>query len=553
MQWLSKTVSGFAAFAVLMLASAQIHAQTADAELDQASRAFRQGNYRLAAERLAAVSKSVDRFLPEQQLTYWELQGKVAQVSGLPAQAQQATLKHLALLKQASTVPVFERRDLERHSLVRLAQIKRELSNAEKTDDRRRSTGRALQEACELYRRALQIPRANDGSEALWESDTRLELAQSLESLNEREAAKAEYAAAARSAEAALAGLKLTDEAIDEFLSGTALIRQAFLSGQAADERKQAAQALRLLEGRLRAAKVSPTSRVKLLSAIAACHRQSENSDRERQVLEQLIQNVEKANLQRTAEAVPLARAESLVRLAELIDRGATAQANPSQLQSDPLYREAAELYRMQLAALKKTSDQPAQPTGNAKQSDEQRQSTVRAAGMETECLMQLQLIYMRLEDWSAAIANAQQLLKLRGSLLAEYDPNYFRTLSALGSLYAKRTRAAQMHSVADDQALLAAREDVNQARKYLSVARAFWEKYEPRSPKDQVATLNYYAEVLRYDGDFRSADTLLNQIGEIAKLHRVYGENDLRLAEFYTNRAAVQAALGNFFRALAN
>ena len=95
-------------------------------------------------------------------------------------------------------------------------------------------------------------------------------------------------------AETALARLKLADETIDKFLRGAALIRQSFLSDQTADGRKQAAQAVRLLEARLRAAKTSPSARGKLLAAIAACYRQMEDSVRERQILEQLIQQPKK-------------------------------------------------------------------------------------------------------------------------------------------------------------------------------------------------------------------------------------------------------------------
>ena len=90
MQWLTKIadVSGFAAFTALMLASGPIYAQTPDADLDQASQAFRQGNYRLAARATSNDLQIVDQFSPQQQLTYWDLQANVAQASGLPTQAR---------------------------------------------------------------------------------------------------------------------------------------------------------------------------------------------------------------------------------------------------------------------------------------------------------------------------------------------------------------------------------------------------------------------------------------------------------------------------------
>ena len=65
---------------------------------------------------------------------------------------------------------------------------------------------------------------------------------------------------------------------------------------------------------------------------------------------------------------------------------------------------------------------------------------------------------------------------------------------------------------------------------------------------EDLANALNYYAEVLRYNGDFRSADRLLN---EAQPSFERYGKSDVRLGEYYSNRAAVLAALGQYATAM--
>jgi CHAT domain-containing protein/tetratricopeptide (TPR) repeat protein len=145
------------------------------------------------------------------------------------------------------------------------------------------------------------------------------------------------------------------------------------------------------------------------------------------------------------------------------------------------------------------------------------------------------------------------ELLKLRRDVLAENDPSIYRTLSALGSLHAKRARAARMRMVGDEPDLRAAREDVELAKEHLKAALQFWRTHQPRAPKDLASALNYYAEVLRYDGQFRDAEATLNEVAAILDSTSLEGFDDLRLAEFYTNRAAVQAALGQYYPAQVN
>src|SRR5205823_3090603 len=125
---------------------------------------------------------------------------------------------------------------------------------------------------------------------------------------------------------------------------------------------------------------------------------------------------------------------------------------------------------------------------------------------------------------------------------------NYFRTLSALGSLYAIRARTARTPTATEVQSGSSGHDDVDRAQKYLAKAAEFWRKYEPRSTTDLSSTLSYYAEVCRYAGDFKRADELLN---EAATYYQTLDNQDVaserQLAEFYLNRGAVQAAIGHF------
>ena len=91
-------------------------------------------------------------------------------------------------------------------------------------------------------------------------------------------------------------------------------------------------------------------------------------------------------------------------------------------------------------------------------------------------------------------------------------------------------------------------RNDVAEAQKHLNVATEFWKTYKPTSPVDLSIALNYYAEVLRYDGEYQQANALLEEA--LPYFCKVYDETDERLGEFYSNRAAVLASLGQFVTA---
>ena len=65
---------------------------------------------------------------------------------------------------------------------------------------------------------------------------------------------------------------------------------------------------------------------------------------------------------------------------------------------------------------------------------------------------------------------------------------------------------------------------------------------------QDLANALNYQAEMLRYNGDFRAADQLLEEARPFYERH---GNADVRLGEYYSNRAAVLAGLGQYATAI--
>ena len=302
------------------------------------------------------------------------------------------------------------------------------------------------------------------------------------------------------------------------------------MTGDREGERRQAELALGHIEQRLQVPDVAAGDRALLLVAGAACHRQLQDAAGETRMLTDALQTAGDG-----AEVEPLTRAEIMIRLAELADANPDA-GQPGQ--AIAWYNDAARLYAKILA------------DGRSVPLDAAGKKRMLSSGQQAECLLQLQLIYVRLENWDQAIAAAEELLKLRGqSLLSTGDPNYYRAKSAVGSLYAKAARSALARSAGEVRDFSTARRAAAKAQAHLKDAVELWRNYRPLSRKDLAATLNYYAEALRYNGEFRRAEELLEE----ARPHfeAAYDANALTLGEFHSNRGAVLAALGLFQPAL--
>lgn len=532
---------------ISLMCAMDLRAEDLDQRLSEASRAYRQGNYQLAQDKLLQVKSSVDKLPLNEQIVYWDLLSNLENASGRFLHAENAALRHLALVRLASTTAGGGDFLGEPQSLLQLAKVKRELSQ--------------FSEACRLYREALQISRSGEANAPLWEAEARFELATTLELLHQSDASAREFDAANASTEAALKKLLSGKALTDDFLRATTLLRRAFSSRDETGPKRQADKALVYINNALQSNEVSPQLRSKLQISVSACYQQLGNNQKigrdeqiafrsaERRVLERVLGETQ----DQRPQLEPVARAEAMIRLAELADSTESVSHKPGERESTKYYQQASKLYEQIQAAAKE------RPTAT-KNDNHQRQAASnespldRSFGDEAECLLRLQLIYTRLGDWDAAIKKVEDLSSLRTRSLTADDPNYFRTLSALGSLYAMKARTTQTNTDAVVRSNSSGQNDIDRAQKYLAKASEFWSTREPLSATDLSSTLSYFAEVCRYAGDFKRADELLNQAApHFQSLDKQDAASERQLAEFYLNRGAVQAAIGHFERAKRN
>ncbi len=499
--------------------------------LGAARESYRDGAYRVAAGRLNELAKSESQLGAAERLMYWDLCADVALESGLLDVARKAALTHLALVRQVSDASRPQQAAPEQAALVRRARIERSYCPAEtKTDLRDEAAVAHWSQARDLLAAALAIRGGLRETDPVWEAETRLQLARTLEILGRVDEARIEYSAASTSALAAVADLAAADKPLPPFLRGAAVIQNARVRGDRDGERRQAESALGEIEKRLAVPDVAIGDHFRLLVAGAGCRRQLEDAPGETRMLTDALQAAGMGD-----QVEPLSWAEIMVRLAELAD--ASPDSGRPQ-QAIDWYHEAARLYAQIL-----TDGRSARPGAAAKQ---RRLSP----GQQAECLLQLQLIYTRLEEWENAIAAAEDLLQLRSqALLSAGDPNYYRAKSAVGSLYAKAARSALARSAGEVRDFSTARRAAEKAQAHLKDAAEMWRKYRPLSPQDLAATLNYYAEALRYNGEFRRAGELLEEAEPYVAA--AYDADALPLGEFHSNRGAVLAAVGLFQPAL--
>ena len=527
-----------AAFALASCLSA-VPANAAEVEsvLAAATEAYTDGNYRRAAAQLNELSRQSAQLTPEQKLNLFDLAANIAEVSGLFRQADNAARTHLDLLQRASAAVGGQPSFTERNALVRLARIQRALAGPPPGDAPQPTPNSPLlREAVVLFRTALQDAGTDEPQRPLWEAETRFELARTLEMTGQPQDAASEFTHASSLAEEALDALELSDETAGQFERAIAVIRHAALVSDEAAWRQQATTALQWIKSRLTADNISPALRGKLLAARAACVAQLNDPENEKRVLGEIL-----AAAGTQAEIAPIVRAKAFVRLAELADRAAaTQQREPPRRQADTFYAEAADLYEQTRQSA----------VADARSNDRKKRAASRVT--QAECLLQMQLIHTRLADWPQAIRAAEELLALRrNSLLSGSDPNYYRTLASLGALHAKKARSAYLSAAGEGRDLAAARSDGRTAQRYLKPACDFWRGYQPRAAAELATALNHRAEALRYDGEFRQADELLREAEPYCRT--AYEPQDVRLGEYYSNRGAVQAALGLFALALDN
>jgi CHAT domain-containing protein len=508
-------------WACACLWTGELRATAVDETLAAAEQAHREGDYRRAAEELKSAAKFLAELGPEHRLRYWDLVADVTRDSQLFVPAEQAARRHLELLRQAASTGRGAPSDVERRSLVRLALVRRELAGGE----RRTAAGtRSLESARDLLTAALTMYSGRQ-SDLAWEAQTRLELARTLEPLGEAAEARREFAAASAAALRAIEQFDAESESTADWLFGLAIVQQAFGTGDRAAEAAQATLAIEPIERRLKG-DLGVADRIKLRLAAASCYRQLRDAPAEQR---QLAEAVRAAGDNPEVDQLELAGA--MVRLAELAEVDVDTR-QPGRV--DALYGSAASLYGKALESARN------------KRASEDRLLRSIARQQEAECLLKLQLIHTRVENWSEAIVAADGLLKLRADSLIAGDPTRFRALAALGTLHARAARAARERSAGDVAKLSEARSHVAEAKRMLEAAAEFWRGYRPRSPDELAISLNYFAEVLRYDGYFQQANSLLDEALPDFE-SSMPDPADLRMAEFHSNRAAVLAALGQF------
>lgn len=483
------------------------------------------GDYRQAARELNELAKSEPQLSEAERLQYWDMCADVALESGLLDVAQNSALKHLAFVRQAVAAGSTDQVPFEQAALVRLARIERAFSPAASKKDLRDDASLKHWNAARDYLvKSLAIRGGLRQTDAVWEAETRLQLGQTLETLGAEPEARAQFAAAGQAALAVASPVGEKPTPVPLVLRAMMVAQYSHATGDKEGERQQAQAALASIEKRLQAADLTVGDRVALLVAAAACQRQLQDVPGETRLLREALSAGDKE-----PSVDPLLLADAKFRLAELAD--AVAETGKPR-QAIDLYRDAAAAYS---AILTKG--------GVAAPGEKQRPL---APGQQAQCLLQLQSIYMRLEEWDDAISAAEDLLRLRSrALLATRDPNYFRAKSAVGSLYAKSARSELARTAGEGRDYASARESAVSAQKHLKDAVSMWRSYRPLSQKDLAVTMNYYAEALRYNGEFRQAEEMLEE----ARPHfeAAYEPTALPLGEFHSNRGAALAALGMF------
>lgn len=524
--------SAFAAWAIALSSISIADESSVVGALISAREAYKDGNYRHAAGLLNGLAKSEAGLSTSERLQYWDLSADVALESGLLDVAQKAARTHLAIVREsAGDTQQAARATAEQLALVRMARIERGFCPAETGKDLPDETAVAhWSKSHDLLAESLAIRGGMRQTDPMWEAETRLQLARTLSVLGRLDEARDEFAAASKLTAAVFTKMDATRELVQQFLRGAAVVQNSCVAGERDAENRQANATLKLIERWLGIADLTAGDRFGLLSAEAACRRQLQDVPGETVVLTAALRSAGESD-----QVDNLRRAEITLRLAELADTGAgSAQSQ----QAIDRYRAAVQLYAQILADGRLAKPQAAASYRRL------------SPGQQAECLIQLQLIYVRLSDWDAAIAAAEDLLEVRSrALLSSGDPNYFRAKTAVGSLYAKSARSAFAGATGEVRDLSAARRAAEQAQSHLKDAAQFWRGYRPLSRKDLAATLNYYAEALRYAGDFRRANQLLDE----AAPHFVaaYDANALERGEFRSNRGAVLAAIGMFQPAL--
>ncbi|HEX3600512.1 MAG TPA: CHAT domain-containing protein, partial [Lacipirellulaceae bacterium] len=519
---------------------APLSAETFDQRLANAERAYRQDDFKSASDELRHVKDSVEKLPLREQVAYWDLLANVDDASGRFNDAEKAAARHLTLVRQSSAISAASDSNFEWQLLMRLAKIKRELPS--------------LEGASQVYREALKTSRTRPPTDPLWEAKTRLELASTLELLSHNDESIREFEAASHAADTAIAKHGAVTAASDDFLAAVILIRRAFSAEDKPGAQRQAAKSLEHINRALKTEHITPQLRGKLLIAAAGCYQQMGDSqpaedahlanlEAEQHVLERVLSEIK---VQRSL-LEPIARAEATIRLAELADVMNSMTTNAADSQSTALYRQAAALYLdiQSEARQRRVANERGANAGVAISGEDH---SVPSIGDEVECLMRLQLIYTRLADWDAAIQKTEELSKLRAMSLDSDDPNYFRTLSMLGSLYTKKVRASRTPTVGEVQSGSNPRKDIDTARSYLARAAEFWRGHEPHSPADLASTLSNYAEICRDSNDYQQADDLLSEANAYYEhLDNRNAAAQRQLAEFYLNRGAIQAATGYF------
>ena len=517
-----------------MLCGSALRADSVDATLSAASRAFLEGEYRAAHARLDELSAVAEQLPPDQQIKYWNLLADVARDSGLFAEAEQAAQRFLDLLGSPAQAAGDAKAQIRRAALVRLALIKRDLSGArQRGDSSGESTARLLGEAQDLLVEALKAGGGFPRQDPMWEAETRLEFARTLELIHKSDKgsgdARREYASASSAATDAIGKLADPSQAADLCVRGVSVVWQSHLDRDTATKKRQARLALDQLELLLKQNGFSPSDRAQLLVARATCHERLGETELEVRAYKEALEFAE-----RDPDDQKCDYAKIMVRLAALADVPVGPQAR---LVADQLYEQAAKVYQTRLQEAR------------SGKSISSKGKTWLSRRREVECLLQLQLIGTRVGKWKWAIDYASDLVRVRNNaLLANEDPNYYRAVSALGALHARAARSARDRSVAGLPDFSQALNDVAEATKHLKVATDFWKQYKPKSPLDLSIALNYYAEVLRYDGEYQQANALLEEA--LPYFETMYDKTDERLGEFYSNRAAVLAALGQFVTA---